>query len=121
MTSFDRKPVVREHEAGLFFSRGIDQFFQANRLLRGALLGQVVSLARCDEPATFLDIGCGVGFFTLPLARVSKQGRGIDINAESIRYARMNATENGIRNVDFETRSSSRIHPGRMEPGGYRY
>ena len=117
MTSFDGDTVVQEREAGLTYSRGIDQFFQANRLLRGALLERVVALARRDETESFLDIGCGVGFFTLPIARVSKHGRGIDINAESIRYARMNARENGITNVDFEARRSSLIHPGRMEPG----
>ncbi|HOD14179.1 MAG TPA: class I SAM-dependent RNA methyltransferase [Spirochaetota bacterium] len=116
VTSFDGDPLVREREAELSFSRGIDQFFQANRFLRSALLEHVVSLARCDKADTFLDIGCGVGFFTLPLARVSKHGHGIDINAESIRFARMNAAENGITNVDFEARHSSRLHPGRLEP-----
>ncbi len=116
VTSFDRNPTLREREAGLVFNRGIDQFYQANRLLRGALMERVVTLARCGENATFLDIGCGVGFFTLPLARVSKKGHGIDINAGSIRYAVMNAAENGIPNVKFETRRSSQIHPGRVNP-----
>lgn len=117
ITSIDRGAVVREREAGLVFSRGIDQFFQANRLLRGPLLEKVVSLAGCDDTAEFLDIGCGVGFFTLPLARVSRHGHGIDISAESIRYARVNAAANGISNADFEACASSRIHPGRMAPG----
>jgi 23S rRNA (uracil1939-C5)-methyltransferase len=117
VSSFDDTQLVTEREAGFVFARGINQFFQANRPLRGALLERVVTLANCDETATFLDIGCGVGFFTLPLARISNKGYGIDINAESIRYARANATDNGITNIDFQALSSSRLHPGRINPG----
>jgi 23S rRNA (uracil1939-C5)-methyltransferase len=116
ISSFDDTPVVREREAGLSFTREIDHFFQANRPLRGVLLEKVLSLALPRGTATFLDIGCGVGFFTLPLARVSKSGNGIDINAGSVRYARVNAEANGITNVAFQTMRSSRLHPGRMSP-----
>ena len=114
--SFDRDRQVTEREAGLVYVRDIDGFFQANRLLRGALPGRVVSLAGCDAASTVLDIGCGVGFLTLPLARESKSAQGIDINAGSIRYARANASQNGIGNVEFLAMRSSRLHPGRTAP-----
>lgn len=117
VSSLDDTQLVTEREAGFMFARGINQFFQANRLLRGALLERVVMLAGGDTTATFLDIGCGVGFFTLPLARMAKKGYGIDINAESIRHARANAADNGITNIDFQALRSSRLHPGRIHPG----
>ncbi len=117
ISSREPGPVVRDTAGGLTFMRGIQQFFQANRILRGRMMEIVKEYAGIDRAGSFIDIGCGVGFFTLALAGISGSGFGIDINSESIRWARQNAIDNSIENVRFQAMPSARIHPGRMRPG----
>jgi ubiquinone/menaquinone biosynthesis C-methylase UbiE len=51
---------------------------------------------------TFVDVGCGYGFFALPAARiVGDHGKvyGLDIDKEAISWLRKKAAEEGLRNV----------------------
>ncbi len=51
---------------------------------------------------TFIDVGCGDGFFTIPAARlVGKRGRvfGLDVNEEAIQRLDEKATKEGLENV----------------------
>ncbi len=51
---------------------------------------------------TFIDIGCGVGFFALPAARiVGKQGKvyGLDADAESIARLQEQVARDGLENM----------------------
>jgi tRNA/tmRNA/rRNA uracil-C5-methylase (TrmA/RlmC/RlmD family) len=116
ITSENPHTVVIEKTGVLTFSRGIDQFFQANRFLRGIMQEIVASYGDINGDESFLDIGCGVGFFTLHLAKRMREGTGIDISRESILYARRNAGINKIRNAEFQQLPSARIHPARMRP-----
>jgi ubiquinone/menaquinone biosynthesis C-methylase UbiE len=53
---------------------------------------------------TFMDIGCGGGFFALPAARiVGESGKvyGIDINAESISELKELASREGLNNLEL--------------------
>jgi 23S rRNA (uracil1939-C5)-methyltransferase len=113
ITSFSDDTVV-EDRAGVFrFCRDINQFFQANRLIRERMIDIVIRYAGIGNNVNFMDIACGVGFFTLPLARGFGSGTGIDISEENIRWARHNSRLNGIDNVRFNAIASSRVHPGR--------
>lgn len=114
ITSLDADPLVREMAGGLTFMRGIDRFFQANLFLRDKMIEIVRRYAVIGSSSTYLDIGCGVGFFTLSLAGSSREGVGIDINRESIRWARQNAAHNNIDNVRFQAMPAARIHPTRL-------
>jgi 23S rRNA (uracil1939-C5)-methyltransferase len=116
ITSEDAHPVVTEKTGNLTFSRGINQFFQVNRFLRGAMQEIVANDAEIGDNESFLDIGCGVGFFTLYLAQLMKAGTGVDINRESILWAKRNADINMIHNAEFQHMPSARIHPARMRP-----
>ncbi|MEM9137158.1 MAG: 23S rRNA (uracil(1939)-C(5))-methyltransferase RlmD, partial [Cyanobacteria bacterium P01_F01_bin.42] len=51
---------------------------------------------------TIIDAYCGVGSFTLPLAKHAASVLGIEVQAESIRQAEENARRNGISNVRFK-------------------
>ncbi|TFH42236.1 MAG: class I SAM-dependent RNA methyltransferase, partial [Chrysiogenales bacterium] len=66
---------------------------------------------RRDE--TLLDIGCGVGFLTIVSGEEASKTRGIEMNAESIRWAQINALKNGVLNTDFIAMPSSSLHPAR--------
>jgi ubiquinone/menaquinone biosynthesis C-methylase UbiE len=53
---------------------------------------------------TFMDIGCGGGFFALPAARIVGEGGkvyGIDINAESVSELRELAGREGLNNLEL--------------------
>ena len=54
----------------------------------------------CSSPAV-LDVGCGSGCLTLPLARSAGVAVGIDINDRAVEFARINAALNGMQ-VGFE-------------------
>lgn len=115
ISSLQGDAVVVDTAANLVFARAISCFFQANRFLRDRMLETVRNYAGTGRNGTFLDIGCGVGFFSLALAGDSESGTGIDISGESIRWARHNAERNGVKNVRFMTMPSNRIHPARLQ------
>lgn len=51
---------------------------------------------------TFLDIGCGIGYFTIPAAKILSNGRaiGIDILPEMLEHAKERAE--GLNNIEFK-------------------
>ncbi len=62
------------------------------------------------EPGfTFMDIGCGQGFFALPAAKlVGEKGivYGVDINGEYIARLKEKAAAAGLKNLVLETGSA---------------
>ncbi len=116
ITSFGKDTVVDDRVGHFRFSRDINRFFQANRLLRERMLDIVIRYAGIQNGEAYMDMDCGVGFFTLPLAAGSVSGTGIDVSEENIRWALYNSQLNGIDNVRFKAIASSRVHPGRHHP-----
>jgi ubiquinone/menaquinone biosynthesis C-methylase UbiE len=54
---------------------------------------------------TFMDVGCGYGFFTIPAAQiVSEKGKvyAVDIDAASIDQLKRDAAEEGLKNIHAE-------------------
>lgn len=115
---YEGKPlIINEHENDIFYERDINLFFQANRFLRTEMLSLVREYATLNSNATFLDIGCGVGFFSIYLAQYALSGTGIDRDRESIKWARTNAKRNGISNIDFKCLTAHEIHPQHHKSG----
>ena len=108
--------IILENDGGLFFEREISLFYQANRFLRNMMLEKVSSLSGISTNDDFLDIDCGVGFFTFYLAKNAHRGFGIDINKKSISMADKNIKLNKIFNVEFKSLPSSNIHSLRFKP-----
>ena len=54
-----------------------------------------------DAPGTILDVACGAGLVTLPLAAAGRRVVGVEINAAVCRYARRNGIE-AIRGDVFD-------------------
>ena len=50
-----------------------------------------------------LDLFCGIGNFTLPLARRAREVVGVEGLEELVQRARENAALNGLENVEFHT------------------
>ncbi len=76
-------------------------FIQVNGAVNAALVARAVELLELDERAQVLDLFCGLGNFTLPLARCAGRLVGVEGDAALIARARANAARNGISNAHF--------------------
>ncbi len=101
------KPYLREIFAGLELQLLPDTFFQVNTAVAELLLGKIVDRLELQGNETIVDAYCGIGTFTLPLAKLVKQAIGIEIQAGSIERAQSNARINQIDNTTF--------HAGKVE------
>ena len=78
------------------YSYNAESFFQINP----SLLGQLIDFALRDASGeTVLDLYCGVGLFTLPLARGFKNVIGVEANPAAARFARRNLQRAGLTNA----------------------
>ena len=78
-------------------------FIQVNGGMNRLLVARVIELLELDSASTVLDLYCGLGNFTLPMARRSASVLGIEGEASLVQRARDNAAANLLHNVSFET------------------
>jgi len=76
-------------------------FIQVNGAVNEALVERAAELLQLDGAATLLDLYCGLGNFTLALARVAGRAVGVEGEGALIERARGNARRNGIGNAEF--------------------
>ena len=76
-------------------------FVQVNAALNAAMVSKVIALLELDQASTVLDLYCGLGNFTLPLARRAATVLGIEADAALVERARHNALRNGLSNAQF--------------------
>jgi 23S rRNA (uracil1939-C5)-methyltransferase len=76
-------------------------FVQVNGALNRALVARAVELLRPGADSTVLDLYCGLGNFTLALARSSGHVVGVEGERGLVERARHNARRNGLSNVEF--------------------
>jgi 23S rRNA (uracil1939-C5)-methyltransferase len=70
-----------------------DTFFQANRFLLMPMIEEVLKQAG-SSPGNVLDLYSGVGFFSIPLARVAKEVIAIESSRTAVHLAQENARIN---------------------------
>ncbi len=78
-------------------------FTQVNTEINRDMVQRVVDLLDLSAQDRVLDLFCGLGNFTLPMARRAAHVTGIEGDAGLVLRAGENATRNGLDNVDFET------------------
>ncbi|MBF8269091.1 MAG: 23S rRNA methyltransferase [Gammaproteobacteria bacterium] len=78
-----------------------DDFTQVNFAINNAMVARVIELLAPQSGDTVLDLFCGLGNFSLPVARQGAAVTGIEISVRLVQRARENATRNGISNVEF--------------------
>jgi 23S rRNA (uracil1939-C5)-methyltransferase len=76
-------------------------FIQINDAVNAATVAQALRLLEPGPQDAVLDLFCGLGNFTLPLARQAGRVLGVESEAGLIRRARANAQLNRITNVEF--------------------
>ncbi len=78
-------------------------FTQVNSELNRLMVGRAVEMLAPEAEDRVLDLFCGVGNFTLPLARRCSGVVGVEGDSELVARARDNARDNGISNVRYYT------------------
>ena len=90
----------------LGFSAG--DFIQVNDEVNQQLVARTIELAAPEPGDRVLDLFCGLGNFSLPLARRAGQVNGVELSDGMVQTARRNASQNGIDNAQFFCEDLSR-------------
>ena len=97
--SCDTPPLALAYKAGGFSQINLEQ----NRTLVKAVLSE----AQLTGKERVLDLYCGMGNFSLPLARRCAEVVGVEDYAPSIAQAKINAKQNGLNNCHFHARPAA--------------
>lgn len=90
-------------EHGLDFEFAVTDFVQVNAHINAALVRSVVAGLQLEPGDQAADLFCGIGNFSLPLARQGARVTGFEFAAASINRAQHNAARNGLAGVtDFQ-------------------
>lgn len=76
-------------------------FIQVNAGLNLKMIARALELLEVQPGDRVLDLFCGLGNFTLPLARVAREVVGVEGDAGLVARARDNAARNGLANAQF--------------------
>jgi 23S rRNA (uracil1939-C5)-methyltransferase len=93
----------RLQEFGLELEFAPTDFIQVNGAVNARLVGQAVELLELTPQSRVLDLFCGLGNFTLALARRAAAVSGVEGDAGLVARARANAARNGIGNAQFHS------------------
>ncbi|HEU4779617.1 MAG TPA: 23S rRNA (uracil(1939)-C(5))-methyltransferase RlmD [Steroidobacteraceae bacterium] len=91
----------RLDEFDLKLEFGPTDFVQVNAAINQAMVARAIELLEIGDTDRVLDLYCGLGNFTLPLARRARAVVGGEGEAGLIARARANARLNGITNAEF--------------------
>ena len=76
-------------------------FVQINSEINQSMVAAAIELLRPGAEDRVLDLFCGIGNFSLPLARRAGEVLGIEGEATLVQRARDNAARNGVTNASF--------------------
>jgi 23S rRNA (uracil1939-C5)-methyltransferase len=76
-------------------------FIQVNAGVNGKMIASALDLLDPQPEDRVLDLFCGLGNFTLPLATRAGRVVGVEGDAGLVARARANAAKNGLANVEF--------------------
>lgn len=91
--------ALREYELDFDFLP-LD-FVQVNALLNERMIAHALALLDPQPTDRVLDLFCGLGNFSLPIARRASEVCGVEGDAGLIERARANAARNGVTNAEF--------------------
>ncbi|MGX7107894.1 23S rRNA (uracil(1939)-C(5))-methyltransferase RlmD [Facklamia miroungae] len=97
------RDYIKDELNGFRYRIWPETFFQANPIQAEKLVQIALEIAQVNNQMRVLDLFCGVGTFSLPLAERAKDLAGIEIVDQSIQSAIRNARDNGLDNTFFMT------------------
>lgn len=96
-----RPLTYRLDRAGLEYEFLASDFVQVNAVINEALVDLATTQLGLDPASRVLDLFCGLGNFTLPVARLAADVVGVEGDAGLVERARGNARRNGLGNTQF--------------------
>jgi 23S rRNA (uracil1939-C5)-methyltransferase len=105
------RPYLQETFAGLQFQIRPNTFFQVHTEQAEALLAMVLSELKLQGHETVVDVYCGIGTLSLPMARHVAQVVGLEVQKEAVASAIANAALNQITNATFYTGKAEALLP----------
>jgi len=88
-------------ESGITIAFQPLDFIQVNAKVNQQMVKQVIDLLALEPTDKVLDLFCGLGNFTLPVAKQAKMVVGVEGSQASVSRAWQNASLNGLSNVEF--------------------
>ncbi|WP_262963952.1 23S rRNA (uracil(1939)-C(5))-methyltransferase RlmD [Methylobacter psychrophilus] len=76
-------------------------FTQVNYEINRQMINRVLETLKLTKDDTVLDLFCGLGNFTLPLAKFAGKVVGVEGDQPLVNHAKENARHNGITNAEF--------------------
>ncbi len=77
------------------------QFTQVNFAINRLMIRQAIDLLELSPDDQVLDLFCGLGNFSLPLARTARQVIGVEGEISLVNQATFNADRHGVQNAAF--------------------
>lgn len=108
----------RLDEFGLSFAFAPTDFTQINAAINRQMVPQAIEQLALDPESRVLDLFCGLGNFTLPIARQAASVFGVEGAEALVSRGRENAALNGIDNARFEAADLTRLAPDADWLGG---
>lgn len=93
--------LLSEEELRLEFQPG--DFIQGNSAVNEVMIAQALALLELSPDDQLLDLFCGLGNFTLPIAKRVKSVMAFEGNNALVERAHHNARINNIKNVSFSS------------------
>ena len=88
-------------ESGISFEFKPLDFIQVNAKLNEEMIARTLELLALRPSDRVLDLFCGLGNFTLPIARLAEHVVGVEGDSGLVSRARENAERNGLGNAEF--------------------
>jgi len=95
------EPYLRERLAGVDLQVPATAFLQTNSRMCEVLYDTALRFAGAEPSRPAIDLYCGIGSLSLPLAQRARQVQAVEIQEEAIAAALENAALNDVANVDF--------------------
>ena len=109
--------TLEEHFVGLRLQIGADTFFQVNTAQAEAVVPLLLE-GLGATPGRLIDAYCGIGTYSLPLARRGWQVEGIEQQASAVALAQRNADLNGLEaSLRFHCRDVAEVLAARLAEG----
>ena len=90
-----------QQDAALRINFNALDFVQVNREINQKMVAQALELLQLEPDHRVLDLFCGLGNFTLPMAAVCANVTGVEGDAAMVARARASARSNGLDNTDY--------------------
>ncbi|MCR5795465.1 MAG: 23S rRNA (uracil(1939)-C(5))-methyltransferase RlmD [Solobacterium sp.] len=102
------RPYIEEELLGCRFRISARSFYQINPYATEILYSKAVECAGLTGSEILIDLYCGTGTIGMIASRKAKKVYGIEIVADAVKDAKINAQINGIDNIEFFNMDASK-------------